>query len=53
MKTLGIIVFTIAIILFIDFVGLCSWIYSGQRPADNFYVGRISAVVISSALNAK
>lgn len=34
------------IIAFIDFCGFTLWVASGQFPADNFYIGTITAHVL-------
>lgn len=37
-------------ILAIDFFGFAAWIISGQMPADNFYIGTITAHVLRAIL---
>lgn len=36
----------IVIYLFIDFVSLILWVYSGQHPVDGFYLGSVTANII-------
>ncbi len=33
----------IAFLLIADVFGFLAWVYSGQMPADNFYLGTITA----------
>jgi hypothetical protein len=42
MKILQYIMLTALIIITIDFLGLLAWVYSGQVPADNFFIGSIT-----------
>lgn len=51
MKT--VIQFTLSIviaILVIDFFGFFAWAMSGQRPADNFYVGSITTHALRAVI---
>jgi hypothetical protein len=41
----------VATILLIDFVGFWLWILSGQNPADNWYIGRITTEVLRFFIN--
>ena len=50
MKIIKNILAVVAIILFIDFVGMMSWAMSGQRPVDGMYIGAISTNVIRFAI---
>lgn len=45
-QTIKIIIGLILAILLIDFMGMLCWIYSGQQPIDNFYIGTISTNII-------
>jgi len=40
----------VAIILIADFIGFCAWIYSGQHPVDNFYLGTITAHILKAII---
>lgn len=51
MKILKNTLFIILIILALDFIGLCIWIYSGQHPQDNFFLGTISYHLLQLAFN--
>jgi hypothetical protein len=44
--TLKIIGGVIVAILLVDAFGFMAWIYSGQTPVDNFYIGTITAHVL-------
>lgn len=41
---------TAAAILLIDAAGFALWILSGQYPADNFYIGTITAHILRAIL---
>jgi hypothetical protein len=34
------------VIMMIDMIGFMAWVYSGQHPMDNFYVGTITAHIL-------
>lgn len=53
MKIIKNIFAVVAIILFIDFVGMMCWAMSGQRPVDGMYIGAISTNVIRFAIDEK
>ena len=40
----------VAAILLIDMFGFLLWIMSGQYPADNFYIGTITAHILRAIL---
>ena len=33
----------IALVLIVDAFGFLAWVFSGQHPLDNFYIGTITA----------
>lgn len=37
----------VLVFLFIDFLGFVAWSFSGQLPADSFYIGSITHSFIS------
>lgn len=41
---------TLCAILAVDFFGFVAWIASGQIPADNFYIGTITAHILRALL---
>ncbi len=41
---------TLALILTIDAFGFFAWIMSGQVPADNYYLGTLTAHVLRALL---
>lgn len=45
-KTFKTISAVVAAILLIDALGFTLWIMSGQYPADNFYVGTLTAHIL-------
>ncbi len=47
MNILKTILYTLGILLLIDFIGLIMWLASGQLPVDNFFVGTISYHIIN------
>lgn len=47
LKILGII--AIAVVL-IDVLGFMAWVWSGQIPADGFYIGAITANIIKAII---
>jgi len=49
-KTLQTIATVAAIIMFIDFVGFTAWAMSGQRPADNFYIGSLTTHALRAVI---
>lgn len=49
-ETIKIIATTAAAVLMIDVAGLALWVLSGQYPADNFYVGTITAHILRAIL---
>lgn len=46
MKTIKFILSIIAIVMMIDVMGFLAWVYSGQRPVDDFYIGTITTHIV-------
>ena len=42
--------YTAAVIIAVDIFGFMAWVLSGQIPADNFYVGAITANILRAIL---
>ena len=47
---LSVLVWIVAIVLVIDFIGFMAWGLSGQYPADSFYIGAITRNILQALL---
>jgi len=46
----SVIVWIVVIVLVIDFIGFLAWGFSGQYPADSFYIGAITRNILQALL---
>jgi hypothetical protein len=49
-NTLQTVGYIAAAIMAVDVLGFMAWILSGQYPADNFYIGTITAHILRAIL---
>lgn len=50
-KIISFIETAIVTLIFVDAFGFVVWVYSGQHPVDNAYVGSVTAHIIQALFN--